>query len=86
MNKKSVNKDNILIILCTIFVMSRNLIQTITIIASIIPLLSFMLSESIIPTLSQEEDQPIEPIPPANITNQTSSQISTEIVGSLLIN
>lgn len=52
------------------------------IIISLLLLISFTVS----PITSQEEDQPIEPIPPANITNQTSSQVSTEIVDTMLLN
>lgn len=51
----------------------------------IIPLL-FLFSVTVNPIYGQEDDQPIEPIPPANVTNQTSSQISTEIDDPILLN
>ncbi|MDR4512854.1 MAG: hypothetical protein MRJ93_14240 [Nitrososphaeraceae archaeon] len=38
------------------------------------------------PIIGQEDDQKIEPIPPVNLTNQTSSQVSTEIIDSVLNN
>ena len=43
-------------------------------------------SYDIDPIIGQEDDQKIEPIPPVNLTNQTSSQVSTEIIDSMLNN
>lgn len=43
-------------------------------------------SYGIDPIIGQEDDQKIEPIPPVNLTNQTSSQVSTEIIDSMLNN
>jgi len=47
----------------------------------------FLVSSSDVdPIIGQDDDQQIEPIPPVNLTNQTSSQVSTEIIDSVLNN
>lgn len=45
-----------------------------------------IISSEVDPIIGQEDDQQIEPIPPVNLTNQTSSQVSTEIIDSMMNN
>lgn len=45
-----------------------------------------IISSEVDPIIGQEDDQQIEPIPPVNLTNQTSSQVSTDIIDSMMNN
>lgn len=77
-------KNNILIISSTINCMSTMIIS-IGLLVSIISVF-LIISSEVDPIIGQEDDQQIEPIPPVNLTNQTSSQVSTEIIDSMMNN
>lgn len=77
-------KNNILIISSTINCMSTMIIS-IGLLVSIISVF-LIISSEVDPIIGQEDDQQIEPIPPVNLTNQTSSQVSIEIIDSMMNN